>query len=62
MQNTVVLIFGILAVVFGYKLYQYYEKNSTEFGENLSKLYTRAVLLIITGVLITVASVIQFFK
>jgi len=61
MSNILILIFGVMITFVGFRMYSYYDKNLENIDDEPAKLYNKAVMVIITGVLLTLASITQFF-
>lgn len=58
----VFLIFGILMTVFGFRMYAYFNKNEDSINNKPGNLYGIAVMVIITGIILSIYSMLSLIR
>lgn len=61
MSEILFLIFGLAAIIIGFGMYSYFHKNEESIDAKPGKLHGTAVMVIVTGIIISIFSVLALF-
>lgn len=62
MIQIVYLIFGIVVIIIGFRMYAYFNKNLESIDNEPGNLYGAAVLVIIIGGILSVLSILNLIR
>ncbi len=62
MSNWLIAIVGLLFIIVGFRMYNYFNKNIDTIDNKLGNLYGIAVIVIICGVIIVLIPIINWMK
>lgn len=62
MNDWLITILGLFWAFFGFRMYNYFNKNINTIDNQPGKLYAIAVIVIISGAIITLIPIINWMK